>query len=152
MSTSVLCCDYHPKNHKVKLLWFVYLLECVQPDGSFQYVGSTNHITERWANTKSKCNSRNTEGSRMEKHFKNGCPPNSTNSLEKVKIYLLEHFDTTSKKLSNCHHKPGPSCRCQQCEMLKTIEDNWIFRLGTMIGKFGLNSRNKVTNKDRSGY
>ena len=136
---------------KVKLRWFVYLQECVHPEGVFQYVGSTNHITERWANTKSKCNAGNTDGSGMEKHFKSGCSANKTVNLENVKITILEHFDTTLVKLTNFNHKPGPACRCRECESLKNMEDKWIFRLGTIFGQFGLNSRNEVTNKARSG-
>ena len=46
-----------PSTWKIKLRWFVYLEECVHPDGIFQYVGSTNSMTQRWSNTKSVINS-----------------------------------------------------------------------------------------------
>ena len=137
---------------KVKLRWFVYLHECIHPDGVFQYVGSTNHMTDRWANTKSKCNGKKSEGSGLEKHFKNGCAANQTKDLENVRITLLEHYDTTTEKMQAANHKPGPACRCQECDHLKDIEDKWMFRLGTIFGHFGLNNRNEVTNKARSRF
>ena len=136
---------------KVKLRWFVYLQECIHPDGVFQYIGSTSSVTERWANTKSKCLTGNTEGSGIEKHFKLGCTA-KMNDLANVRNTLLEHFDTTKEKLKSANHKPGPGCRCSECNQLKNIEDKWIFRMGTMYGKFGLNNRNEVTNKVRAGF
>ena len=57
----------------LKLCWFIYLKECIHPEGNYQYVGSTNSVTERWANTKSKCLARNKEGTGLEKHYKEGC-------------------------------------------------------------------------------
>ena len=137
---------------KVKLRWFVYLHECFPPEGVFQYVGSTCHMTERWANTKSKCNDGKTEGSGMEKHFKMGCSANKTRSLENVRITLLEHYDTTTEKVKSANHKPGPACRCTECDNLKDLEDKWMFRLGTIFGQFGLNNRNEVTNKARARF
>ena len=71
--------NYHPpSSRKLKLRWFVYLEECVHPNETFQYVGSTNSITQRWSNTKSVINSmqlRNNvqPGTGLETHFKNGC-------------------------------------------------------------------------------
>ena len=54
---------------KVKLRWFIYLHECLHPNGVYQYVGSTNCVTERWSNTKSKCNAAMTIGSGREEHL-----------------------------------------------------------------------------------
>ena len=85
------------------------------------------------------------------KHFKSGCSAKVDN-LKNVRNTLLEHFDTTSEKLKAANHKPGPGCRCIECNQLKNIEDKWIFRMGTMYGKFGLNNRNEVTNKVRAGF
>ena len=136
---------------KVKLRWFVYLQECLHPDGIYQYVGSTSSVTERWANTKSKCVAGTTKGSGIEKHFNLGCTAKSDN-LRNIRNTLLEHFDTTSPKLKSANHKPGPGCRCTECSQLKNIEDKWIFRMGTMFGNFGLNNRNEVTNKARAGF
>ena len=40
--------NVHRKStEKPKLKWFVYLEECIHPEGTFQYVGSTNSMTER---------------------------------------------------------------------------------------------------------
>ena len=44
-----------PASQKVKTKWFVYLEQCQHPKGTYQYVGSTDSMTHRWANTKSKC-------------------------------------------------------------------------------------------------
>ena len=101
---------------KLKLRWFVYLQECLHTNGTYQYVGSTNCVTERWSNTKSKCNAGKTEGSGMEKHFKMGCSANHSPELENVRITLLEHYDSSQEKLKLANHKPGPACRCKECE------------------------------------
>ena len=81
---------------KVKLRWFVYLQECLHPNGTYQYVGSTNCVTERWSNTKSKCRAGKTDGSGMEKHFKMGYSANNSQELENVRMTLLEHYDCHS--------------------------------------------------------
>ena len=47
----------------------LHLKECIHPEGNYQYVGSTNSVTERWANTKSKCLAGNREGTGLEKTF-----------------------------------------------------------------------------------
>ena len=85
-----------------KYRWFIYLEECVHPEGLFQHVGSTDSMTQRWSNTKSKINSlaRNPQlkaGTGLEKHYKAGCSEYNGPELRKVKVTLLEHFDTTSQ-------------------------------------------------------
>ena len=55
---------------KPKLRWFIYLEQCLHPEGTYQYVGSTNSVTDRWANTKSKCWAGNSEGTGLEKHLR----------------------------------------------------------------------------------
>ena len=67
-----------PATQKVKTKWFIYLEECEHPEGIYQYVGSTDSMTHRWANTKSKCKSISRgenvkSGTGLEKHVKNGC-------------------------------------------------------------------------------
>ena len=67
-----------PATQTIKLKWFIYLEECVHPEGVFQYVGSTDSMTHRWANTKSKILSlvdgrSDKAGTGLENHFKNGC-------------------------------------------------------------------------------
>ena len=54
---------------KPKLRWFIYLKECPHSEGIYQYVGSTNSVTERWANTKSKCLAGKKEGTGLEKNI-----------------------------------------------------------------------------------
>ena len=134
-----------------KLRWFIYLKECIHPEGNYQYVGSTNSVTERWANTKSKCLARNKEGTGLEKHYKEGCSAFHPN-LANLRISLLEHYDTTEQLLQSSNHRPGPGCVCQECEKLKDLESKWIHRLGTLHGHFGLNNRLELNSQSRSGY
>ena len=137
-----------PASQKVKTKWFVYLEECDHPEGTFQYVGSTDSMTHRWANTKSKCksiaNNENTKpGTGLEKHIKKGCSQYGP-ELKSVKISLLEQFNTTEDKLKEANHGGGAGCQCSQCISLKKIEDKWICRLGTYHGNFGLNERDEI--------
>ena len=124
-----------------KLRWFIYLKERLHPEGKYQYVGSTTSVTERWANTKSKCLAGNKEGTGLEKHFKDGCTAILRPNLDNVKIALLHHYDTTLQLLLSAIHKPGPGCVCRECDHLKEMESKWIHRLGTLLGQFGLNYR-----------
>ena len=135
-----------------KLRWFIYLKECSHPEGKYQYVGSTNSITERWANTKSKCLGGKSEGTGLEKHFKEGCSAIQRPGLENLSISLLQHYDTTEELLQSANHKPGPGCICKECDHLKEIESKWIHRLGTLHGMFGLNNRLELHNKSRATY
>ena len=146
-----------PATRKVKLRWFVYLEECVHPTGIYQYVGSTNSMTQRWSNTKSVINSMQSRdniqpGTGLENHFKRGCSQYSGPELSHVRISLLEHLDTTEEKLQQSSHKAGPGCRCNQCEGLKNLEDKWITRLGSYHGHHGLNERDEITRKARIAY
>ena len=49
-------------SENLKLCWSIYLEEYFHPEGNYQYVGSINPLTERWANTKSKYLAGYTEG------------------------------------------------------------------------------------------
>ena len=42
-----------PATQKPKLKWFIYLEECIHPEGIYQFVGSTDSMTHRWATTPS---------------------------------------------------------------------------------------------------
>ena len=142
---------------KIKLRWFVYFEECVHPTGVYQYVGSTNSMTQRWSNAKSIINSMQSRdnvqpGTGLENHFKMGCSQYSGPELSNVKISLLEHMDTTEEKLHKSSHKSGPGCRCNQCEILKNLEDKWITRLGSYHGHHGLNERDEIIRKARISY
>ena len=146
-----------PATQKEKFSWFTYLLECIHPEGTFQYVGSTNSITHRWANTKSKINALALNnslqaGTGLEKHFKGGCSQHQGPALESVRVTLLETFMTSKEKTVNSKHKAGEGCRCSECEKLKSLEDKWICRLGTFHGRFGLNERDEMKRKTWVGY
>ena len=137
-------------SEKPKLRWFVYLEEDLAC-GPLQYVGSTNSMTGRWAATKSNCNTGQSNGTGLEKHFKDGCPNDTGRDKMNIRITLLEHMDTTVDRLDAANHKPG-ACRCRECEKLKDLEDKWILRLGSLHGPCGLNTRDEIQAKARVQY
>ena len=98
-----------------KLRWFVYMEECVHPEGVFQYIGSTTSMTERWSNTKSKINGNKTPGTGLETHFAEGCSQNLGPDLASVRVTLLEHMDTNHGRLTNQAQAAG----AQNVENLK---------------------------------
>ena len=88
-----------PATQDIKPRWFIYMEECVHPEGIFQYIGSTTSMTDRWANTKSKINSNKKPGTGLETHFKEGCSQNLGPDLASVRVTLLEHMDTNHEQL-----------------------------------------------------
>jgi hypothetical protein len=46
----------------------------------------------------------------------------------------------------------GVGCVCDFCKKLKTMEDNWIMKLGSFYHPFGLNKRDEIKSKVRSKY
>ena len=123
------------KKHK----WFIYLEECIHMVGTYQFVGSTDSMTHRWANTKSKIKCLANGGTKkagtgLEKHYQVGCSEYSGEDLKHIRITLLEQFNTNEESLRASNHQEGPGCRCSQCEKLKNLEDKWICRLGTLLG------------------
>ena len=145
-----------PATQKPKLKWFIYLEECIHPEGIYQYVGSTDSMTHRWANTKSKINAITAgkdvkPGTGLTKHVKKGCSV-FTQGMNNVRITLLEHFTTSTESLEQSSHQEGPGCRCCECNKLKDLEDKWISRLGTYHGQFSLNDRDEITRKTRVNY
>ena len=146
-----------PASQKVKTKWFVYLEQCQHPEGTYQYVGSTDSMTHRWANTKSKCkliasDSSAKPGTGLEKHISKGCSEYIGPEMKNVTVSLLEQFNTSDEKLKRANHGGGAGCQCSQCILLKQIEDKWICRLGTYHGKFGLNERDEISNRARASY
>ena len=118
--------NIHPPATQVdKLKWFIYMEECVHPDGVFQYIGSTTSMTDRWANTLSKINSNKTPGTGLETHYREGCSQHLGPDLASVRVTLLEHMNTTHEKLC---------------------------RMGSYHGVHGLNVCNEITNKVRGQY
>ena len=136
---------------KPKLKWFVYLEECIHPDGVYQYVCSTNSMTDRWANTKSRCLAKDSDSTGLYKHYKQGCAT-ATPALGNIRITLLEQYNTNNERIRGFNHKPGPGCVCSECDRLKQLEAKWIFRLGSLHGHFGLNNRSEVHSKFRAGF
>ena len=146
-----------PATQALKLKWFIYLEECTHPEGTFQYVGSTDSMTHRWANSKSKiislANGSTTKpGTGLENHFKEGCSQYKGADLSAVRITLLENMIVSEEELRASIHQAGPGCRCNLCEKLKNMEDKWICRLGTFHGTFGLNERDEARRRARGSY
>ena len=135
---------------KPKLRWFIYLMEDL--GCRLQYVGSTTDICARWAATKSACNKANSNSTGLYKHFQEGCPSDSGQEKDNIRLTLLDFLDTTVEKLVSAGHISGPQCRCTECNKLKRIEDKWILRLGTFHGGSGLNSRDEVVGKVRGNF
>ena len=136
-----------PATQKLKLRWFVYLEEDTLCN--LQYVGSTSSMTHRWANTKSQCNKRNSKGTGLEEHFKDGCSRDTGVMKSHINITLLEHMDFTHDELLKYKHVNSPGCQCDLCGKLKDKEDKWICRMGTLHKPHGLNSRDEIKNKSR---
>ena len=109
--------------------------------------GSTDSMTHRWANTKSKynpiaTNSKTKPGPALEKHISTHICDGP--ELRSLKICLLEQFNTLEQKLKAANHGGGPGCQISQCIVLKKIEVKWICTLGTYDSKFGLNEQDKI--------
>ena len=146
-----------PATQKLKDKWFVYLEECLHPEGTYQYVGSTDSMTHRWANTKSKINKLTDNnllkvGTGLENHYKAGCSAYNGADLKNIRVTLLEHMRVSEEDLVRSGHQAGPGCRCSLCNRLKQLEDKWICRLGTFHGQFGLNERDEVRRRARGSY
>ena len=131
------------------LRWFIYSIEDIPCH--LRTVGSTTNPTSRWRTHKSTCNSENSNSTGLSKHFKLGCP----NDIGKEKITLdftlIDYIDTTQEKLTLANHEPGPKCRCSECGRLKSLEDEWIIKLGTFYDH-GLNTRDEVKAKTRYNW
>ena len=123
------------------LRWFVYLEEDVPCRK--QYIGSTNSVTSRWANTKSRCNARDSDMTGLYEHFRDGCPHDDGRKKMNIRISLVDFIDTSIEKLNRANHKKG-NCKCSECDRLRRAENKWIMRLGTFYGDSGLNGRNII--------
>ena len=78
-----------------------------------------------------------------------GCPNDTGKEKETLNFTLIDYLDTTEEKLQRANHIPGPKCRCNECEKLKTLEDRWILRIGSFYGSSGLNNRDEIKRKTR---
>ena len=137
-----------PATQKLKPKWFIYLEEDTLC--KLQYVGSTTSMTHRWANTKSQCNSKTSNGTGLEEHFKMGCPNDIDAKKSHITITLLEHMDVKHEDILRLNHNNSPGCQCDLCQKLKEKEDKWICRMGTLHHPYGLNSRDEIKRKSRS--
>ena len=91
---------------KPKLRWFVYLMEDI--GCMLQYVGSTTDFCARWAAAKSACNKANSNSTGLYKHFQEGCPSDSGQDKDNIRLTLLDFLDTTVGKLDTAGHISGP--------------------------------------------
>ena len=66
-------------------------------------------------------------------------------------VTLLDSMDVTQEEVQRAGHG-GVGCECHLCNCLKNIEDDWIMRLGTFYYPGGLNKRDEIKKKVRSGY
>ena len=66
-------------------------------------------------------------------------------------VTLLDSIDVTLEEVQRAGHG-GVGCESQLCSRLKTLEDKWIMRLGTFYYPGGLNKRDEIKKKVRSGY
>ena len=106
-----------------------------------QYIGSTVSMTSRWANTKQRCNKRDSDATGLYQHFRDGCPNYTGVNKSAIRVSLVDFMDTTIVKLGEAGHRKG-NCRCSECDRLRQLENKWILRLGTFYGESGLNERN----------
>ena len=98
-------------------------------------------MTSRWANTKQRCNKRDSDATGLYKHFRNGCPNDTGVDKQTIRISLIDFMDTTPTKLREAGHRKG-NCSCRECDKLRKLELKWILRMGTLYGGSGLNERN----------
>ena len=110
--------DFAPEN---TIRWFIYKIKDVPCNKII--VGSTQNPKERWANYKSCCNKRKSNGTGLSKHFMEGCPNDSGTKKETLNITLIDFYDTTKTKLQKANHVKGLQCRCKECNNLKSLED-----------------------------
>ena len=109
-------------------------------------------MTHQWANTKLQCNSRKSNGTGLEEHFKVGCPNDTGAKKSHISITLLDHMDITHEEIFKFKHKNSPGFQCDLCHKLKEKEDKWICRMGTLHLPHGLNSRDEIKKKSRCTF
>ena len=139
---------HQPRDQKFKDRWFVYLIEDTHCNK--QYVGSTTDMYGRWSNHKSGCNTGSTKTG-LSAHFTTGCPGDSGRDKQNLTVTLVDYMDVTKVEVETANHG-GVGCMCYLCDKLKDIEDDWIMKLGTFYYPTGLNKRDEIKRKVRSGY
>ena len=81
-----------------------------------------------------------------------GCPNDNGKEKTTLRFTLLDYIDVSPEKLIRVGHLKGPQCRCEECERLKDVEDQWILKMGTFYGDSGLNSRDEIQSKTRYNW
>ena len=66
-------------------------------------------------------------------------------------VTLLDSMDVTMEAVQGAGHG-GVGCECELCGKFKNLEDDWIMRLGSFYYPGGLNKRDEIKRKARSGY
>ena len=139
---------HQPRNQQFKDRWFVYMIH--DEHCNKQYVGSTTDMYGRWSSHKSSCNNGcNKTG--LSNHFTHGCPGDTGRDKMNLTVTLLDYMDVTQEEVQHAGHG-GVGCECGLCGALKNKEDDWIMRLGTFYYPGGLNKRDEIKKKVRSGY
>ena len=137
----------HDKVPVGKIRWWIYRILDIPCNKII--VGSSQDPKARWANYKSSCNLRKSNGTGLCKHFMEGCPNDQGPDKFTLDFTLIDYYDTTDEKLRLANHVSGPKCRCKECGKLKDLEDRHIMRVGSFYGNSGLNQRNEVKRKTR---
>ena len=139
---------HQPRDKPFKDRWFVYLIQ--DEHCNKQYVGSTTDMYARWSSHKSGCNNGSTKTG-LAAHFTHGCPGDTGREKDNLTVTLVDYLDVTMEEVTDAGHG-GIGCMCELCDQLKDIEDDWIMKLGTFYYPGGLNKRDEIKRKVRSGY
>jgi hypothetical protein len=84
-------------------------------------------------------------------HSAHGCPGDTGRDKMRLTVTLLDYLDVEEQQVQDAGHG-GVCCECNPCGKLKNLEDDWIMRLGTFYYPWGLNKRDEMKRKVRSGY
>ena len=137
-----------PREKAFKDRWFIYQIYDEHCEKA--YVGSTVDMYGRWSKHKSDCN-RGSTATGLSAHFAMGCPGDTGRDKANLSVTLLDYLDVTEEQVQAAQHG-GVGCVCDLCKKLKTMEDNWIMKLGSFYHPFGLNKRDEIKSKVRSKY
>ena len=140
---------HEPHDSKQKNRWFVYLIEDLTCRK--QYVGSSVDVYRRWSSHKSDCNKRLGEKSGLAAHFAAGCPEDQDQEKSNLELTLLASMDVTEEDKEAAGHISGAGCVCKLCEKLQKLEDSYMLRLGTFFFPTGLNKRDQIKQRVRTG-
>ena len=132
--------------------WYIYMIQDIPCDKAI--IGSTVNPYKRWSNHKSSCNNGPCKGTGLSKHFtlNSGCPFDPGKKKETLNFTLVDYIDFMDDDLRKAGHEGGPKCRCWACSKLKDLEDQWILKLGTFYGDWGMNERDEIQSKTRYNW